>query len=200
MSQKIVECIPNFSEARRPEVVETIVQAARDIGSVTILDYSSDNDHNRSVVTFVGSPEGVEEAAFRMIAKAAKLIDLDPKKEPEIHKAVFHSAPYLEHGAIVENTMMYPDGHFDLFDDRFTPNSRASYRLSELTNIKDPPAGSHPRTILFLTADANGVIPPVSRLDRQQAMLWFLMGYTSKLAGTETGIVEYINKSNAPSL
>jgi phosphoenolpyruvate carboxykinase (ATP) len=120
----------------------------------------------------------------------AKLIDLDPEKEPEIHKAVFHSAPYLEHGAIVENTMMYPDGHFDLFDDRFTPNSRASYRLTELSNIKDPPVGGHPKTILFLTADANGVIPPVSRLDRQQAMLWFLMGYTSKLAGTETGIVD----------
>jgi len=120
----------------------------------------------------------------------AKLIDLDPEKEPEIYKAVFHQAPYLEHGAIVENTMMYPHGRFDLFDDRFTPNSRASYRLTELSNIKDPPVGSHPRTILFLTADANGVIPPVSRLDRQQAMLWFLMGYTSKLAGTETGIVD----------
>jgi phosphoenolpyruvate carboxykinase (ATP) len=120
----------------------------------------------------------------------AKLIDLDPEKEPEIHRAVFHQAPYLEHGAIVENTMMYPDGRFDLFDDRLTPNSRASYRLTELSNIKDPPVGSHPRTVLFLTADANGVIPPVSRLDRQQAMLWFLMGYTSKLAGTETGIVD----------
>jgi phosphoenolpyruvate carboxykinase (ATP) len=120
----------------------------------------------------------------------AKLIDLDPKKEPEIFKAVFHKAAYLEHGAIVENAMMYPDGHFDLFDDRLTPNSRASYRLTELSNIKDPPIGSHPQTILFLTADANGVIPPVSRLTRQQAMLWFLMGYTSKLAGTETGIIE----------
>ncbi|MBW1809240.1 MAG: phosphoenolpyruvate carboxykinase (ATP) [Deltaproteobacteria bacterium] len=120
----------------------------------------------------------------------AKLIDLDPEKEPEIHKAVFHKAPVLEHGAIVENTMMYPDGHFDLFDDRFTPNSRASYPLTFLSNIKDPPVGSHPKTILFLTADANSVLPPVSRLDRRQAMLWFLMGYTSKLAGTETGIVE----------
>ncbi len=120
----------------------------------------------------------------------AKLIDLDPKKEPEIFKAVFHEADYLDHGCIVENAMMYPNGKFDLYDDRLTPNSRASYPLTFLENIKDPPKGGHPRTILFLTADANGVLPPVSRLTRQQAMLWFLMGYTSKLAGTETGIVD----------
>jgi phosphoenolpyruvate carboxykinase (ATP) len=120
----------------------------------------------------------------------AKLIDLDPDKEPEIFKAVFHKAPVLEHGAIIENTMMYPDGKFDLYDDRFTPNSRASYPLTFLSNIKNPPVGGHPKTILFLTADANSVLPPVSRLDRRQAMLWFLMGYTSKLAGTETGIVD----------
>ena len=118
----------------------------------------------------------------------AKLIDLDPEKEPEIHKAVFHEAPYLEHGAIIENTMMWPDGTFDLFDDRLTPNSRVSYLLTELDNIKNPPVGGHAKTILFLTADANGVLPPVSRLNHEQARLWFLMGYTSKLAGTETGI------------
>jgi phosphoenolpyruvate carboxykinase (ATP) len=120
----------------------------------------------------------------------AKLIDLDPAKEPEIHQAVFHDAPLLEHGAIVENAMVYPTGQFDLFDDRFTPNSRASYPLTFLANTKQPPVGAHPKTILFLTADANGVLPPVSRLNRAQAMLWFLMGYTSKLAGTETGIVD----------
>ena len=120
----------------------------------------------------------------------AKLIDLDPEKEPEIHNAVFHHDDYLKHGAIVENTMMYPDGHFDLFDDRLTPNSRASYPLRFLSNIKPLPVGDHPKTILFLTADANSVLPPVARLSRDQAMLWFLMGYTSKLAGTETGIVE----------
>ncbi len=120
----------------------------------------------------------------------AKLIDLDPEREPEIHKAVFHQAAYLEHGAIVENAMMWPDGTFDLFDDRLTPNSRASYPLTFLSNIKNPPVGGHPKTILFLTADANGVIPPVSKLTKEQAMLWFLMGYTSKLAGTETGITE----------
>ena len=123
----------------------------------------------------------------------AKLIDLDPEKEPEIHKAVFHDAPYLEHGAIVENAMMYPNGKFDLYDDRLTPNSRASYLLTALTNIKPSSTGPHPKTIIFLTADANGVIPPIAKLSAEQAMLWFLMGYTSKLAGTETGVVDPVS-------
>jgi phosphoenolpyruvate carboxykinase (ATP) len=120
----------------------------------------------------------------------AKLINLRQDKEPQIWNAVLHQAPYLEHGAIVENAMMYPDGHFDLDDARLTPNSRASYPLSFLSNVKDPPVGGHPRTILFLTADANGVLPPIAQLTPEQAMLWFLMGYTSKLAGTETGIID----------
>jgi phosphoenolpyruvate carboxykinase (ATP) len=120
----------------------------------------------------------------------AKLIDLNPKKEPEIFKACFDKRPWQEHGAIIENAMMYPNGTFDLFDDRFTPNSRGSYPLEYLTNIKPDSTGGHPKTILFLTADANGVLPPVSKLTREQAMLWFIMGYTSKLAGTETGVTE----------
>ena len=89
--------------------------------------------------------------------------------------------------------MMYPDGVIDLDDDRLTPNSRASYPLTFLSNVKDGAKGGHPSTILFLTADANGVIPPVSKLSKNQAMLWFLMGYTSKLAGTETGIKEPVS-------
>ena len=120
----------------------------------------------------------------------AKLINLSPVKEPDIYKACFQEAPYLEHGAIVENAMVYPDGRFDLDDERYTPNSRGSYPLTFLSNIKTPPVAGHPKTILFLTADANGVLPPVARLSRNQAMLWFLMGYTSKLAGTETGVVD----------
>ncbi|MEO0019814.1 MAG: phosphoenolpyruvate carboxykinase (ATP) [candidate division WOR-3 bacterium] len=120
----------------------------------------------------------------------AKLINLDPQKEPEIYNACFHEADYLEHGAIIENAMVYPDGTFDLKDSRLTENSRGSYPLSFLANIKTPAIGSHPRTIIFLTADANGVLPPVARLTKEQAMLWFLLGYTSKLAGTETGILE----------
>jgi phosphoenolpyruvate carboxykinase (ATP) len=123
----------------------------------------------------------------------AKLINLRAEKEPEIWNAVLHKDSYLDHGAIVENAMMYPKGHFDLDDDRLTPNSRASYPLRFLTNIKTPPVGGHPRMILFLTADANGILPPVSRLTPEQAMLWFLMGYTSKLAGTETGIIDPVS-------
>lgn len=77
MKSKLVECVPNFSEGRRPEVVEQIVDAVRAVRDVVLLDYSSDDDHNRSVLTFVGTPEGVEEAAFAAIKKAAELIDLD---------------------------------------------------------------------------------------------------------------------------
>ena len=123
----------------------------------------------------------------------AKLIDLSAEKEPEIYNACFHRDDWLGHGSIIENAMMYPDGRFDLFDDRLTPNSRGSYPLRYLTNIKESSKAGHPSTILFLTADANGVIPPVSRLNRGQAMFWFLMGYTSKLAGTETGITEPVS-------
>ncbi|NHJ04357.1 MAG: phosphoenolpyruvate carboxykinase (ATP) [Candidatus Heimdallarchaeota archaeon] len=123
----------------------------------------------------------------------AKLINLRQDKEPEIYNAMLHEENYQDHGAIFENTMMYPNGKFDLFDDRLTPNSRGSYPLTFLSNIKSPPVGSHPKTILFLTADANGVLPPVSKLTPEQAMLWFLMGYTSKLAGTETGIVDPVS-------
>ena len=123
----------------------------------------------------------------------AKLINLSKDKEPEIYHAVFHDDHYLDHGSIVENTMMYPNGTYDLDDERLTPNSRGSYLLSYLSNIKESSCSDHPKTILFLTADANGVLPPVSRLTPQQAMLWFLMGYTSKLAGTETGIVDPVS-------
>lgn len=120
----------------------------------------------------------------------AKLIDLEKEKEPEIYNAVMHEDNYLEHGVIVENAMVYPNGEYDFHDDRLTPNSRASYPLKYLSNIKKESKSGHPKTILFLTADAYGVLPPVSKLNRNQAMLWFLMGYTSKLAGTETGIDE----------
>ncbi len=120
----------------------------------------------------------------------AKMIDINPEKEPDIYDAVMHKDDHLNHGAIVENAMIYPDGTFDYDDDRFTPNSRASYPLTYLRNIKDCSTSGHPKTILFLTADAYGVLPPVSKLDKDQAMLWFLMGYTSKLAGTETGVTE----------
>ncbi len=123
----------------------------------------------------------------------AKLIDLDPENEPEITSACFHKDDYRNHGAIIENTMIYSGGDFDLFDMRLTPNSRGSYPLKYLSNIKESSVAGHPDTILFLTADANGVLPPVSKLTTEQAMFWFLMGYTSKLAGTETGVTEPVS-------
>lgn len=77
MANPLVECIPNFSDARRPEVVESILAAIQAVPGVHILDRHSDLDHNRTVVTFVGSPAAVEEAAYQGIARAAELIDLD---------------------------------------------------------------------------------------------------------------------------
>jgi glutamate formiminotransferase/formiminotetrahydrofolate cyclodeaminase len=77
MTTKLIECIPNFSEARRPEVIDQIVAAIQSVSDVKLLDRSSDLDHNRTVLTFAGSPVGVEEAAFRAIKTASELIDLD---------------------------------------------------------------------------------------------------------------------------
>jgi glutamate formiminotransferase/formiminotetrahydrofolate cyclodeaminase len=78
--QKVVECVPNFSDGRRPEVYNAIAEAIKSAPGTHILDISADADHNRSVITFVGSPEAVEEGAFRGIAEAAKRIDLDNHK------------------------------------------------------------------------------------------------------------------------
>ena len=77
MPNPLVECIPNFSEARRPEVVEAILDSIRAVAGVHLLDRHSDMDHNRTVVTMIGAPAAVEEAAFRSIKKAAELINLD---------------------------------------------------------------------------------------------------------------------------
>lgn len=77
MAGPLVECIPNYSEARRPEVIEEIVKAISSVPDILILDRHSDLDHNRTVITFVGPPDEVEEAAFRSIQKAAQLINLD---------------------------------------------------------------------------------------------------------------------------
>mgnify|MGYP000843562537 FL=1 len=77
MRTKIVECVPNFSEGRRPEVVLEIVEAVRSVPGVRLLDWSSDVDHNRSVLTLVGEPAAVKDAAFRGISRAAELIDME---------------------------------------------------------------------------------------------------------------------------
>ncbi len=77
MTTPLIECIPNFSEARRPEIIDQIAAAIQSVSEVKLLDRSSDLDHNRTVLTFAGSPAGVEEAAFRAIKTAGELIDLD---------------------------------------------------------------------------------------------------------------------------
>ncbi|SQD92028.1 Phosphoenolpyruvate carboxykinase [ATP] 1 [Candidatus Bipolaricaulis anaerobius] len=120
----------------------------------------------------------------------AKMIGIDPAKEPDIYGAVMHEAPPEDHGAIVENAFITPDGRFDFHDRRLTENSRASYPLSFIHNSDPTGRAGHPTVMVFLTADANGVLPPIARLEPDQAKLWFLMGYTSKLAGTETGVAE----------
>lgn len=76
MAEKLVECVPNISEGRRPEVVAACVQAVASVVGVRVLHFTSDYDHNRSVITFVGSPDGVVEAAVRLCRKASELIDL----------------------------------------------------------------------------------------------------------------------------
>lgn len=124
----------------------------------------------------------------------AKLINLSAKKEPEIHRIAFgENIPTLDNGVIIENAMMYPNGKFDLSDERLTANSRVSYPLNRLKNIKLDSKAGHAKTIIFLTADANSVLPPVSKLNSAEAMFWFMMGYTSKLAGTESGIKEPVS-------
>ena len=77
MPNPLVECIPNFSEARRPEVVQQIINSIKSVPGVHVLDHHSDLDHNRTVVTYIGDPKSVEEAAFLAIETASKLIDLD---------------------------------------------------------------------------------------------------------------------------
>ncbi|MGT0298972.1 phosphoenolpyruvate carboxykinase (ATP) [Staphylococcus aureus] len=78
----------------------------------------------------------------------------------------------------------------DFEDNRYTENTRAAYPINHIDNIVVPSKAAHPNTIIFLTADAFGVIPPISKLNKDQAMYHFLSGFTSKLAGTERGVTE----------
>ncbi|HEU0064027.1 MAG TPA: phosphoenolpyruvate carboxykinase (ATP) [Flavisolibacter sp.] len=114
----------------------------------------------------------------------AKLINLSKQKEPEIYQAI-------RSGAIVENISFYPGTNSINFDDGSrTENTRVSYPLNYISNSLEPSIGNIPKNIFFLTCDAYGVLPPVSKLTRQQAMYQFISGYTAKVAGTETGITE----------
>lgn len=92
---KIVECVPNFSEGVRQDVVEKILDEARNVSGVTLLDSSMDKDHNRSVVTFIGSVEGVEQASFNMVRKACELIDMRTHKGEHPRMGAVDVMPFI---------------------------------------------------------------------------------------------------------
>lgn len=112
----------------------------------------------------------------------AKCINLSAEKEPEIHGAI-------RFGSVLENVVVDEHTRIPDYDDgSLTENTRAAYPIHNIDNIVTPSVAGHPNTIVFLTADAFGVLPPISKLTKEQAMYHFLSGFTSKLAGTERGI------------
>jgi phosphoenolpyruvate carboxykinase (ATP) len=113
----------------------------------------------------------------------AKVIDLSKEKEPEIYGAI-------KKGAILENVILDDEGNVDFADTTITQNTRVSYPIYHIENIKQPSIGENPKHIFFLTADAFGVLPPISKLTPAQAAYHFISGYTAKVAGTEAGIDE----------
>ncbi|MCS6266174.1 MAG: phosphoenolpyruvate carboxykinase (ATP) [Vampirovibrio sp.] len=114
----------------------------------------------------------------------AKAIRLSKENEPEIYHAI-------RFGALCENVMLHPETHQPNYDDdTLTENSRVGYPIDYIPNAVLNGRGVHPSTVIFLTADAFGVLPPISKLTPQQAQYHFISGYTSKLAGTERGITE----------
>jgi len=115
----------------------------------------------------------------------AKLIRLSPEAEPEIYSTTRRFGTILENVALDARSR-----RVDLDDDTFTENTRASYHISAIPNASLEGVGGHPQTIIFLSADAFGVLPPMARLSREQAMYHFLSGYTARVAGTERGVTE----------
>lgn len=115
----------------------------------------------------------------------AKLIRLSTTGEPEIFSTTERFGTILENVALDATTR-----RIDLDDDTFTENTRASYHISAIPNASETGLGGHPQTIIFLSADAFGVLPPIAKLTPEQAMYHFLSGYTAKVAGTERGVTE----------
>ncbi len=113
----------------------------------------------------------------------AKVIDLTEEKEPDI----FHA---IKKGAILENVILKENGEVDFEDTSITQNTRVSYPIYHIDNIQPGSIGKNPKNIFFLTADAFGVLPPISKLTPGQAAYHFISGYTAKVAGTEAGIDE----------
>ncbi|WP_024791571.1 phosphoenolpyruvate carboxykinase (ATP) [Lebetimonas sp. JS032] len=113
----------------------------------------------------------------------AKVINLDKESEPEIYNAI-------RRNALLENVVINEEGEVDFTDASKTENTRVSYPIEHIENHECTLTGGHPKNIIFLSADAFGVLPPVSKLTKEQAMYYFLSGYTAKVAGTERGITE----------
>ena len=113
----------------------------------------------------------------------AKVIDLSKEKEPEIYNAI-------RPGALLENVILNDKGEVDFQDTTITQNTRVSYPIHHIENIKVPSTSSNVTNIFFLTADAFGVLPPISKLTPEQAAYHFVNGYTAKVAGTEAGVNE----------
>jgi phosphoenolpyruvate carboxykinase (ATP) len=114
----------------------------------------------------------------------AKVIRLSEAAEPAIFRTT------RTYGTILENVVVDEHGVVDLDDGSKTENTRAAYKLEEIANALPAKRAGHPTSVVFLTADAFGILPPVARLTRDQALYWFLSGFTAKLAGTEIGVVE----------
>ncbi len=114
----------------------------------------------------------------------AKVINLNPKAEPEIYETT------RRFGTVLENVMIDAHGRIDLNDASLTENTRAAYPLTHIPNAARESRGGHPSNIMMLTADAFGVLPPIAKLTPRQAMYHFLSGYTAKVAGTERGVTE----------
>ncbi|RKZ81481.1 MAG: phosphoenolpyruvate carboxykinase (ATP) [Candidatus Parabeggiatoa sp. nov. 1] len=115
----------------------------------------------------------------------AKLINLSPEAEPEIFETTRRFGTLLENVALDARTR-----RVDLMDATFTENTRGSYPISHIPNATRTGMGGHPKNIIFLSADAFGVLPPLAKLTKAQAMYHFLSGYTAKVAGTERGVTE----------
>ncbi len=113
----------------------------------------------------------------------AKTIDLSLEKEPDIFQA-------LRFGAVLENVVLDERRHVDYSDDTITQNTRGAYPIDFIASAKIPCVADHPTDIIFLTCDAFGVLPPVSKLTIPQAMYHFISGYTAKVAGTEVGVTD----------
>jgi len=114
----------------------------------------------------------------------AKVIKISKEKEPGIYKAS------TRFGTILENVILKEDRSVNFDSDEKTENTRSSYPIDFLENIKLDGKGGHPKNVFFLSADAFGILPPIAKLTKEQALFYFLSGYTAKLAGTERGIKE----------